>query len=76
MKDATSALCAGSSREGMAECGCLLPWLPLSRKCGRHVSSVASCKAPAQEGKWLLGERKGRLKFDASLEAISDQAQQ
>lgn len=36
---------------------------------------VASCKAPAQEGKWLLGPKKGRLKFDVCLEAISDQAQ-
>lgn len=56
-----------SEQEGMALALLFLPVLP-------H-SLVASCKAPAEEGEWLLGERKGRLKFDAAWEAISAWAQ-
>jgi len=69
VQGATGARCAGGSAEGVAERGCPLPWLPLL------CEPVASCEAAARGGKWLLGERMGRLKFDASSEAISDQAQ-
>lgn len=67
MGAAGSSVPLASGQEGMALALLSLPALP-------HLL-VALCKAPAQEGEWLLGERKGRLKFDAAWEAISAWAQ-